>query len=81
MHDAPKAAILLQKNVLQMHLTGGKIMRAPAQHMTGAGVIAQGGSPYVKPDQTVHDPKAANGDAELGDTKPVTAPAQQKAVP
>ena len=41
----------------------------------------QGGNPFITPDSTVHDPKAAanNGDVELG--KPVTAPAEQKAVP
>lgn len=44
-------------------------------------VVMQGGSPYVKPDKTVHDPKAANGDAELGPEKPVNAPPQQKAMP
>jgi hypothetical protein len=42
----------------------------------------QGGNPFITPDSTVHDPKAAanNGDVELGN-KPVTAPAEQKAVP
>ena len=44
-------------------------------------LIVQGGSAYVQPDKTVHDPKTANGDLELGPNKPVTAPAEQKAVP
>ncbi len=52
------------------------------QHTSEAAVLrVQGGSAYVQPDKTVHDPKAANGDLELGPNKPVTAPAEQKAVP
>ncbi len=42
----------------------------------------QGGNPYITPDSTVHNPKTENNDVELGgSTKPVTAPAEQKAIP
>ena len=55
---------------------------APADGLlTSVWVVVQGGSPYVQPDKTVHDPKTANGDLELGPNKPITAPPQQKAVP
>ena len=40
----------------------------------------QGGNPFVTPDSTVHNPKTQGSDVELGQ-KPVTAPAEQKAVP
>ncbi|CAK0787068.1 hypothetical protein CVIRNUC_010284 [Coccomyxa viridis] len=40
----------------------------------------RGGNPFVTPDSTVHNPKTQGSDVELGQ-KPVTAPAEQKAVP
>ena len=52
------------------------------KHADWSLVNAQGGNPYITPDSTVHNPKTANSDVELGgSTKPVIAPAQQKALP
>ena len=43
-------------------------------------LCVQGGNPFITPDSTVHgNPKTQNSDVELGQ-KPVTAPAEQRAL-